>query len=138
MYTVHGKGSKIMKIAVASTGSSINSEVDPHTGRARCFVIYDTGKEDFVVYDNWRVKECQHWAGSRAADILESLGVDAIILRNIGPCAFRRLSGTSIGLYQAPLGSRVVEAIRGFREHELSLVEAPNCTGHNHLLRETL
>ena len=124
-----------MKIAIASTGHSINSEVDLHTGRARCFVIYDTGKEDFEVYDNWRERECHHWAGSRTADILSELCVDAIILRNIGPCAFRRLSETRIGLYQAPMGSRVVEAIRGLREHKLPIVETPNCTGHNHLLR---
>ena len=41
-----------MKIAVTSTGKTLDSDIDPRFGRAAYFVIVDTETMDFEVKEN--------------------------------------------------------------------------------------
>jgi len=120
-----------MKIAVASSGKWLASNVDFHTGRAECFIVYDTGEESFAVIDNWLCTECVHWAGHQAATELIDAGIEAVIVRNIGPNTFRRLTDQNISIFYTE-ETTVVKAIRRFREGKLSLADEPNCFGHVH------
>ena len=123
-----------MKVAIASTGKWLDSMVDRHTGRAACFVFYDTDLESHEAIHNLRCNKCRHWAGSQTSDILVNYGVDAVIVSKIGPCAFRKLSSAQIPVFlvdEIP----VVSAIRRLRDGELTRVEEPNCKGHSHLHR---
>ena len=121
-----------MKIAVASSGRWIESEVDPHAGRAACFIVYDTEDESHEVVENWRNERLPHWAGSSAMQALVDAGADAFVVRKIGPNAFRVVSEAAIDVYVAAEG-RIVEAIRSLREGKLEKLDAPNCQGHPHL-----
>ncbi len=120
-----------MKIAVASSGKWLDCAVDEHTGRAAFFVIYDTDQESYRAVENWDSQECIHWAGPRTADVLSQTEIDAIIVRYIGPSAFRKLSNAGIGVFYADEIS-AVEAIRRFREGKLRRATEPNCPGHGH------
>ena len=121
-----------MKIAVASSGQWLDSDVDYHTGRAACFIVYDTEQEDFKAIDNWECTECLHWAGLRSADILIKAGVSSIVVRHIGPNTFRSLTNAKIKVYYVD-EIAVVRAIRMFRDGQLSEAQEPNCEGHPHL-----
>ena len=120
-----------MKIAVAAFGRWLESEVDQHTGRALSFVLYDTEEESFQVFENWRSSQCIHWAGSSAANDLVKAGADAVIVRNIGPCAFRVFQEARIPVYLVE-DTTVVQAIRQMREGALKTADEPNCDGHIH------
>jgi len=120
-----------MKIAVASSGKWLDSIVDFHTGRAAFFVVYDTKQENYEAIDNWLSIKCLHWAGSRAVNLLVEAGAQAVIVRHIGPRAFRRLLEAKITVFYVDEDT-VVNSIRAFREGELSAAKKPNCNGHAH------
>ena len=121
-----------MKIAVASSGRWLESSVDFHTGRAACFIVYDTDEEDYKVIDNWKCTECAHWAGLQSANTIIDADVDTVIVRNIGPNTFRRFKNTNIDVFYTG-ETTVVRAIRRFRDGELTEAQEGNCTGHPHL-----
>lgn len=120
-----------MIIAVASSGKWLESSVDFHAGRAECFVLYNTEDENFEVIDNWKCIECLHWAGVRAAQLLAEAGVEAVIVRHIGPNTFRKLTDFKIGVFYSE-DVTVIRAIRLFREGRLEAATEPNCNGHRH------
>jgi predicted Fe-Mo cluster-binding NifX family protein len=120
-----------MKVAIASSGNGLESTVDSHTGRAACFIVYDTEQECFEVIDNLEACHCLHWTGTKTATILNNIGVGAIVTRRIGPSAYRQLTRLGIEIFFAD-ESRVVDALRRFREGALERVTAPNCKGHEH------
>jgi len=122
-----------MKLAVTSFGSSLDSPVDLHTGRAASLILYDTEEESHDVIYNWHHTQLLHWAGSNTTRTLIEARVDAVIVRQIGPCAFRALSDAGIQVWVVEEETTVVRAIRRFREGKLSLAEGPNCKGHDHL-----
>jgi predicted Fe-Mo cluster-binding NifX family protein len=121
-----------VRIAVAASGRWLDSIVDYHTGRACCFILYDTDLESHEVFDNRRCSGYRHWAGSHAANVLIESGANVVIVRNIGPVTFRSLANADIDVLiveEVP----VVRAIRLFRDGRLSKAKGPNCQGHSHL-----
>jgi predicted Fe-Mo cluster-binding NifX family protein len=121
-----------VKIAVASSGTSLDSWVDEHTGRAAFIIIYDTESEHYAAHDNFSSLDCIHWAGPRIVDFLTHMQVDSIIVRRIGPSAFRKLSDARVKVYYVDKVA-VVDAIKRLREGSLTLARSPNCPGHEHL-----
>ena len=121
-----------MRIAVASSEQSLDSTVDFHTGRAPWFIVYDTNQETHEFIDNWSCFACLHWAGSKSVDTLVRASVRAVIVRHIGPNAFRLVKREGISVFLAEESS-VADAVRLFREGKLPSAERPNCTGHVHL-----
>jgi predicted Fe-Mo cluster-binding NifX family protein len=122
---------RVMKIAVASSGKWLDCAVDEHTGRAAFFIVYDTDQETFEAVENWDSRECIHWAGPRTAEALARVDADALVVRRIGPSAFRKLTDAGIDVYFVDAVT-AVDAIRRFREGTLPRAEAPNCPGHGH------
>ena len=121
-----------MKIAIAASGKWLESLLDEHTGRAHFFVVYETENESFEVIDNWNSVECIHWAGPRTVKRLVDTGaIDALIVRHIGPAAFRMFSEARVDVFYAP-ELTVADAIKRQRQGELPLAQAPNCHGHQH------
>lgn len=121
-----------MKIAVASSGRWLESDVDYHTGRAACFVLYDTQTETFEVLDNWKCMECVHWAGVNSANRIVAMDADVVIVRHIGPNTFRAFLTANVHVFYTKEMS-VVQAIRQFREGKLPPAIEFNCAGHGHL-----
>ena len=120
-----------MMIAVAASGKWLDAAVDSHTGRSPFFILYDTGEESFQVIDNSRRYRCQHWAGSQTAQMLSDSSIDVIIVRRIGPCAYRWFQNAGIPVFTTTETS-IVKAIRDFREGMLTAIDMPNCEGHYH------
>jgi len=117
-----------MKVAVSSTGDSIDSPVDPRFGRCNIFLIVDTEKMSVESIENSSVFSA-HGAGIGAAQKVASLGVKAVITGNVGPNAQMALSGAGVEIYMvSPVSVR--EAIELFKKGELTKVSSPTVGGH--------
>jgi predicted Fe-Mo cluster-binding NifX family protein len=117
-----------MKIAITSTGKTLDSQVDPRFGRAACFIIIDTGTMDFSVIENSNVAAAGG-AGISSAKTVIDTGAEAVLTGNCGPNAERTLSAGEIKLYTGVSGT-VSEAIESFKTGKLNEADGPNVQSH--------
>lgn len=117
-----------MKIAISSTGKSLESEVDPRFGRCGNFLIFDTDTRgsEFVVNNSVL---STHGAGIGAAQKVVSLGVGAVITGHVGPNAHMALSSAGLDVYTVNQGT-VKDAVEAFKEGKLVKVNRPTVGGH--------
>ena len=113
-----------MKIAVTSTGKTLDSEVDPRFGRAACFIIVDTETMDFNVIENENVAAAGG-AGISSAKVVIDAGAEAVLTGNCGPNAERTLTAAGVKLYTGATGT-VAEAIEPFKSGKLTQATGPN------------
>jgi predicted Fe-Mo cluster-binding NifX family protein len=92
-----------MKIAISSSGDTLQSEIDLRFARCPYYIIYDTDRGSFEAVKNEN-PAAGGGAGVRASQQIADMGVKAIITGNIGPNAFRVLSSASIKIYSGASG----------------------------------
>lgn len=117
-----------MKIAITSTGKTMDSEVDPRFGRAAYFVIVDTETTDFSVIENEN-PAAAGGAGINSAKVVTDAGAQAVLTGNCGPNAQRTLSAAGIKLYTGLTGT-VAEATELFKNDKLTEAAGPNVQPH--------
>ena len=113
-----------MKIAITSTGKTMDSEVDPRFGRAAYFVIVDTETTDFSVIENENVAAAGG-AGISSTKTVADSGAEAVLTGNCGPNAERTLSAAGFKLYTGVAGT-VAEAVELFKNGKLTQAAGPN------------
>lgn len=113
-----------MKIAVTSTGKTLDSQVDPRFGRAACFIIIDTETMDFSVIENENVAAAGG-AGIGSTKAVVDTGAEAVLTGNCGPNAERTLSAAGLKLYTGVTGT-VAEAVGLFKSGKLAEASGPN------------
>jgi predicted Fe-Mo cluster-binding NifX family protein len=118
----------MMKVAVTSTGTSLNSPIDPRFGRCAYFVIVETETMEKEVVPNASTGMA-HGAGISAAQSIASRGVRAVITGNVGPNAYQALAATGIEVIIGARGT-VEEAVRSFKAGELKPASNPTVGGH--------
>ena len=117
-----------MRIAIASTGKSPESEVDRRFGRAAYFVIVDTETMDFSTFQNDRVA-AEEEAGIGAAKAVAGACVQSVLAGNCGTKAERVLHDAGVRLYTGVKGT-VLEAIELFQSGKLTEAKGPNVHSH--------
>ena len=117
-----------MKIAVTSTGKTLDSEVDPRFGRAACFIIVDTETMDFNVIENESVAAAGG-AGITSAKVVIDAGAEAVLTGNCGPNAEQPLTAAGVKLYTGATGT-VAEAIELFKSGKFTQAAGPNVQAH--------
>jgi len=117
-----------MKIAITSTGRTLNSQVDPRFGRAACFIIIDTETMDFNVIENENTAAAGG-AGISSAKVVTDAGAEAVLTGNCGPNAQRTLSAAGIKLHTGVAGT-VTEAAELFKSGKLAEASGPNVEPH--------
>jgi len=117
-----------MKIAVTSTGKTLDSQVDPRFGRSASFIIIDTETMDFSVIEN-ESAAAAGGAGISSAKVVIDAGAEAVLTGNCGPNAERTLSAAGVKLYTGVTGT-VAEAIELFKSDELTQSAGPNVQEH--------
>jgi predicted Fe-Mo cluster-binding NifX family protein len=85
-----------MKIAIASQGTKLSDAVDPRFGRARYFIIYDTGNDSWEAIDNSQNSDVAHGAGIQTAQRVVDAGVEMTVSGNFGPKAADVLKAAGI------------------------------------------
>jgi predicted Fe-Mo cluster-binding NifX family protein len=72
-----------MKVAITSTGNSLESTIDPRFGRCSYFVIYDTETGGVEILPNPN-RDAQDGAGPASVQLVASRGVKKIISGEFG------------------------------------------------------
>ena len=72
-----------MKVAITSTGNTLDSTLDQRFGRCTCFVIYNTETKgiEFIPNPN---RDAQEGAGPASVQIVASRGVGKVISGEFG------------------------------------------------------
>lgn len=107
-----------MRVALSSTGSDTDSNIDPRFGRARWFLIWDTETDDVSAIDNVASVEAASGAGIAAAQRVIDAGATCVLTGRCGPKATAVLGGAGIRIVDGVSGSATA-AIEAFREGQL-------------------
>lgn len=118
-----------MKIAISSSGPSLNDMVDPRFGRAAGFVIADPETAESSYLDNGQAQMMGHGAGIQAAETIARSGAKYVLTGSVGPKAFQALSAAGIKVVQNMEGLTVAQAIERFRQGELQPARQANRGG---------
>ncbi len=117
-----------MKIAITSTGKTLDSQVDQRLGRAEYFVIIDTETMDFEVIENDSAT-AGGGAGISAAKVIADAGAEAVLTGNCGPNAQRTLSATGVKLYTGLTGT-LSEAVELYNAGKVTEASEANVQSH--------
>lgn len=117
-----------MKVAVSSSGTTLNDPVDPRFGRCAHFVLVDTDTLEATAFDNPGTMQAQG-AGIQAAQYISSIGAGAVIAGNFGPNAFQALAAAGITIYTGAQGT-VRDAVSQLSAGQLSELFAPSVQAH--------
>jgi len=115
-----------MKIAVSSSGNTLESNVDVRFGRAPYFLIVEDDKVEVLENPNL---EAGGGVGVQTSQLLADKGVDAVIAGNFGPKAYQVLAAAGIKVYCAE-NQLVREAIENVRKGLLEPAESANKSSH--------
>ena len=109
-----------MKIAVTSTGTDLDSQVDPRFGRASYVLIVDSETFSFEVIDNKENVNALKGAGIQAASMLSDKGAEVLLTGFCGPNAFKVLKAAKIG---------VRDSVKAYLGGKLPLSDKANVEG---------
>lgn len=118
-----------MKIAISSTGATLDSDLDPRFGRAQNFIVVDTDTMAFEVKENVQNLNLPQGAGIQAGKTVADLGVEAVITGNCGPKAFNVLEAAGVKVITGISGT-VKDAVDELKTGRLEYAGGPNVEGH--------
>lgn len=118
-----------MKLAVSSTGNSLDAQLDPRFGRCSYLLIVDSETLQFEAIVN-PASDSGGGAGIQTAQLIVDKGVKAVLTGNVGPNAFRALSAAGIEIVTGAVGS-VKEAVEKFSRGEFDRTVAPTVSDHH-------
>jgi predicted Fe-Mo cluster-binding NifX family protein len=101
-----------MKIAVTSTGPSLDDQVDPRFGRCPYFVIVDSDSMEASPHENVNAAAAGG-AGVQAGQFVADQGVSVVLTGNCGPNAVPVLEAAGIELVTGMTGT-VREAVQTY------------------------
>ena len=117
-----------MKIAITSSGESLDSQVDQRFGRAAYFMIGDPETMDFSAVANENVVAAGG-AGISSAKVVIDAGAEVVLTGNCGPKAESALTGSGVRLYTGVTGT-VKDAIKLFKTSKLTQTDGPSVEQH--------
>lgn len=110
-----------MRIALTSTGNTMDSQLDLRFGRAAAFIIVDTETMNFEAMANTGVTAAGG-AGVSSAQFMADKDVKAVVTGNVGPNAMNILRAADIDIYRGSAVS-VAENVDKFIKGELVKIE---------------
>ena len=107
-----------MKIAISSSGTDLNSQVDPRFGRCAYFLIVETDDMSVEVFEN-ESGVLGGGAGIQSAQFVASKGAKVVITGNCGPNAVNTLYAAGIQVFLGNTGT-VAEALDKYKNGNLN------------------
>ena len=118
-----------MKIAITSTGKTLDSPLDPRFGRAQYILIMEQDGSLVEAVDNSQGFNALSGAGIQAGKLLADRKVDVLITGHCGPNAFRTLQAAGIKVVVEQSGT-VKEALERFQSEKVAFSSQPNVEAH--------
>ncbi len=118
-----------MKIAVTSTGKTIESLIDPRFGRAPYILIVDSDGKLIETIDNSTNVNAFKGAGIQASKAIADRMVDVLLTGHCGPNAFTALNAAGIKVGVEQTGT-VLEAIDRLNRNQVVFAQKPNAEAH--------
>ena len=118
-----------MKIAVTSTGKTLDDSVDPRFGRAAYILVVDSETFSFEIIDNQSNVNAFKGAGIQAATSISEKDAEVLLTGFCGPNAFTTLKAAGIKIANNVSG-RVGEAVKDFLSGKYPFAEEANTEGH--------
>jgi predicted Fe-Mo cluster-binding NifX family protein len=119
-----------MRLAIATDGTTLESEVCPSFGRTETFLIVDTETLEVEVLPN-AAAHAQGGAGIVAAQALVDAGVDAAVALYLGQNAADVLTSAGVPVYKGVPGT-AAETVRRFNANELTVLKDVHPGHHRH------
>ena len=116
-----------MKIAITSTGNTVDSKLDQRFGRCAYFLIVDDDKLEAI---NNSAIASGGGAGIAAAQSVIDNKANVLITGNVGPNAFNTLQAAGIEVYMAQNGA-ITDILEQFKQGKLNKVGGANVGGHH-------
>ena len=118
-----------MKIAVTSSGQSLDSPVESRFGRAPYFIVVDTETGAWEVRDNEQNLNAQQGAGVRPVEIVSKSGARLLITGHFGPKAFKALRAAGIQVVVGANGT-AGDAVAALKSGKLQVAQNADVEGH--------
>ncbi len=118
-----------MKIVVTAKGIDLDSEVDPHFGRAAYLLVIDPESLEVEALNNNENVKAFKGAGIQAATMIHEKGARVLLTGYCGPNAFKTCQAAGIEVISEASGT-VREVVASFKNGELKISEGPNTEGH--------
>jgi predicted Fe-Mo cluster-binding NifX family protein len=122
-----------MIIAITSTGETLESDLDPRFGRARCFLLIDPETNNFRAITNPNI-EAVGGAGIQSAQLVAGEGAEVVITGSCGPNAFDALSAAGVRVYTGASGT-IEHVLEEFNAGRLKSSRGPDVASHSGMAR---
>ncbi len=117
-----------MKVAVSSSGNTLDSQVDPRFGRCPFYIIIDVDTMDHEVINNTSMS-APSGAGIAAAQLVAGRGIDVVLTGSVGPNATQVLSQAGVKIITGAQGS-IRQAIEAFKKGDLKETQQAPYSGY--------
>ncbi len=117
-----------MKIAVTSTGPSIDNDVEIRFGRCAYFLVIDPDTMAFEAMENPNIA-LGGGAGIQSAQLMSDKGVTTVMTGNCGPNAFNVFGQAGIQVIVGVSGT-VRSVVEQFKTGAFSFTSGPNVASH--------
>lgn len=117
-----------MKIAVTSTGQTLEAAIDSRFGRCPYYMLVDSETLEQSAMEN--PNQNIGGAGIQSAQLLLDMDVQVVITGSCGPNAFQILQTADVPVYLAS-ECTVQEAVQQFKDGNLSAAASHNAESHS-------
>ncbi len=117
-----------MKIAVTSTGPTLDDMMEARFGRCAYFLIVDLDTMEFEAFQNPNIA-LGGGAGIQSAQLMAEKGVSTVLTGNCGPNAFQTFGAANIQVITGVSG-RVRQAVEQHKLGALTNTTTPNVQSH--------
>ena len=117
-----------MKIAVTSTGPTLDDAVEARFGRCAYFLIIDLDTMEFEALENPNIA-LGGGVGIQSAQLMAEKGVSTVLTGNCGPNAFQTFGAANIEVITGVSG-QVRQAVEQYKSGALSNTTTPNVQSH--------
>jgi len=106
-----------MKICFTSTGSDLNSQIDPRFGRCQYFIFVEPATLEYKAVENLN-REGARGVGVQSAQSVINEGARVVLTGNIGPNAYQVLNAATVKIITGITGT-IKDAIERYRKGEI-------------------
>jgi predicted Fe-Mo cluster-binding NifX family protein len=117
-----------MRVAVSSSGKTLDSQVDPRFGRCPFYIIIDVDTMEHEVINNTSMS-APSGAGIAAAQLVTGRGIDVVLTGSVGPNATQVLSQAGVKIITGAQGS-IRRAIEAFKKGDLKETQQAPYSGY--------